>query len=431
MTEDEDMRPRGGCKVTILCVTGGGASTTELGEGENLPEGKEARRRYLCIQEIINTEKSYVEDLEALVNVYMNPIKASGSLTNDQFSTIFSSLEVLLPMHKKIVEDLAKDEEFVGRAFITMCSFLKMYSSYCANQEKAIELLEKLKTNIGFMKVLNDCQSDPRAKGQNLSSFIIKPVQRICKYPLLFRELINHTPEDSPDYESIVETKNKIDEVVMYINERKRRIEQQRKMIEINDCVDGEWEEDLIVPARYWIAEYKVQGKVLGRPSKISDYMLFLFNNILLVTKIAGQHGKPYNLKGFIPLTECKIVVISNTEEEENSFEVTRVGIPGGAAAGGATAAAAAAAGGSAGGGKEQPGPLRFQFFCETEAERDLIVKEIKTTIKEMQKLIFSGKMIGSNTILASMTSNPSAAAAANQSHHNQQPPSSTTTTSV
>lgn len=412
MTEDEDVRPKGGCKVTILCVTGGGANT-DYDNDENLPEGKEERRRYLIIQEIINTEKSYVEDLEILVNVYMNPIRASGSLTNEQFSSIFSSVEVLLPMHKKIVEDLSKDEEFVGRAFTSMCSFLKMYSAYCANQEKATEVIEKLKTNIGFMKVINDCQSDPRAKGQNLSSYIIKPVQRICKYPLLFRELISHTPKDSPDYESIMETKDKIDEVVMYINERKRRMEQQRKMLEINEHVEGEWEEELIVPARYWISEYKLLGKALGRPSKISDYMLFLFNNLLLVTKIVGsytpgQHNKSFNLKGFIPLTECRIVVISDTDDEKNSFEVSRTGSTVNTSQNLSSSSSSGSSSNSSSDKKDAPLPLRFQFYCETESERDLIVKEIRTTIKDMQKMIFSGKMIGSNTLLASMTSSSS-----------------------
>ena len=424
MTGDDDLKPKGGDKVTILCVTSGGANT-EFGDSESLPEGKEERRRYLCVQEVINTETSYVEDLEALVNVYMNPIKASGTLTNEQFSSIFSNIEVLLPMHIKIVQDLKEDGNFVGRAFMSMCSFLKMYSAYCANQEKAIEVIEKLKTNIAFMKVLNDCQSDPRAKGQNLSSYIIKPVQRICKYPLLFRELISHTPKDNPDYKSLMDTKEKIDEVVMYINERKRRMEQQRKMFEILNFVDGDWEEDLVNPARYWIADFKVQGKALGRPSKISDYMLFLFNNLLIVTKIAGnkipsQHSKPYTLKGFIPLTECKVIVISSTESEKNSFEVSRSNssAASSSAAGGGISSSSGGSGNCSGGGIGTGCVTRFQFYCETEADLELIVKTLKSAIKDMQKLIFSGKMIGSDSLLASMTSNPTAVPA-------QQPASS------
>lgn len=34
----------------------------------------------------------------------------------------------------------------------------------------------------------------------NLHDYLIKPVQRICKYPLLFKELLKCTPAEHPDY---------------------------------------------------------------------------------------------------------------------------------------------------------------------------------------------------------------------------------------
>lgn len=37
----------------------------------------------------------------------------------------------------------------------------------------------------------------------DLQSFIVKPVQRLPKYILLYKDLLKHTPEVHPDYENI------------------------------------------------------------------------------------------------------------------------------------------------------------------------------------------------------------------------------------
>ena len=40
-----------------------------------------------------------------------------------------------------------------------------------------------------------NCVADPRAKGLMLSSYLLKPLQRICKYPLLIREVCCSHPK--------------------------------------------------------------------------------------------------------------------------------------------------------------------------------------------------------------------------------------------
>jgi hypothetical protein len=40
-------------------------------------------------------------------------------------------------------------------------------------------------------------------KGSDLVSFLVKPVQRLPKYVLLYKDLLKHTDKDHPDYENI------------------------------------------------------------------------------------------------------------------------------------------------------------------------------------------------------------------------------------
>lgn len=64
------------------------------------------------------------------------------------------------------------------------------YVRFCSCQLTAAMTLQKLtETNPAFCEVTKKCQSDHRTKGLPLSSFLIKPMQRITKYPLLVQKV--------------------------------------------------------------------------------------------------------------------------------------------------------------------------------------------------------------------------------------------------
>lgn len=57
----------------------------------------------------------------------------------------------------------------------------------------------------------------------NLGSFLIKPVQRVMRYPLLLMELLGATPESHHDRPLLTEALQAIKEINVNINEYKRR----------------------------------------------------------------------------------------------------------------------------------------------------------------------------------------------------------------
>lgn len=52
---------------------------------------------------------------------------------------------------------------------------------------------------------------------------LIKPVQRVLKYPLLFKEILLLTPEYDVDYESLVLVNHEMELLADHINEIKKR----------------------------------------------------------------------------------------------------------------------------------------------------------------------------------------------------------------
>ena len=57
----------------------------------------------------------------------------------------------------------------------------------------------------------------------NLGSFLIKPVQRVMRYPLLLMELLNATPDSHHDRPLLAKALLSIKEINVNINEFKRR----------------------------------------------------------------------------------------------------------------------------------------------------------------------------------------------------------------
>lgn len=69
------------------------------------------------------------------------------------------------------------------------------YITFCSKQLESAALLQKLtETSVAFREVVKRCQSHRATKGMPLSSFLIKPMQRITRYPLLISKILDNTP---------------------------------------------------------------------------------------------------------------------------------------------------------------------------------------------------------------------------------------------
>lgn len=67
---------------------------------------------------------------------------------------------------------------------------MSAYIRFCSCQISAASYFQKLfETCPGFTELVKKCQQNPRTKGMPLSSFLIKPMQRITKYPLIIKKV--------------------------------------------------------------------------------------------------------------------------------------------------------------------------------------------------------------------------------------------------
>ncbi|KAI8847552.1 Dbl homology domain-containing protein [Chytridium lagenaria] len=125
--------------------------------------------------------------------------------------------------------------EQVGDIFIRVSDYLKMYAMYCSNHPYAVMKLQALRNAKAIAKFLDQCASMPESRSLGLQHFLLKPIQRICKYPLFLRELIKNTESDHPDSANLIKALLKIETVVTIVNEGARQAEGVHKMLELQN----------------------------------------------------------------------------------------------------------------------------------------------------------------------------------------------------
>ncbi|KAK9338523.1 hypothetical protein V1521DRAFT_201824 [Lipomyces starkeyi] len=211
-------------------------------------ELKRQWKRIRLIRELIDTEIAYLSDLRYyrasalrqsfitkgdVVEIFAN---FTGVLEfTHQFCISLRSAGASAMLHEKGQEDevdcggiLDEQESSVGDTFLQAIPQLeKVYKVYCHSHEASIQRLHRLTTNnpTQMSRWLDACHqaSLSRTKAWNLESLLIKPVQRLMKYPLLVKSLAECTPISHPDKDSLGKAAIDIQGVADRTNEEKRR----------------------------------------------------------------------------------------------------------------------------------------------------------------------------------------------------------------
>ncbi|KAI8882148.1 hypothetical protein K501DRAFT_187400 [Backusella circina FSU 941] len=121
-----------------------------------------------------------------------------------------------------------------------MSSMDHIYGDYCKRHEDALCRIQELNARPSAQAFFTKCKESMQGRTMcwDLPSLLIKPVQRILKYPLLLREIVQLTPENHPDYDQLVLAASEIQHVADHINEIKRRKELIEQLIGEKKRVD-------------------------------------------------------------------------------------------------------------------------------------------------------------------------------------------------
>uniref|UniRef100_A0A8C0FXP3 TIAM Rac1 associated GEF 2 n=1 Tax=Bubo bubo TaxID=30461 RepID=A0A8C0FXP3_BUBBB len=318
----------------------------------------DADRLRKVIQELMDTEKSYVKDLSCLFELYLEPLQNETFLTQDEMESLFGSLPEMLDFQKVFLETLedgiSSSSDFntletpsqfrkllfsLGGSFLYYADHFKLYSGFCANHIKVQKVLERAKTDSAF-KAFLDARNPTKQHSSTLESYLIKPVQRVLKYPLLLKELVSLTDNESEEHYHLTEALKAMEKVASHINEMQKIYEDYGTVFdqlvadqsgtekEVTELSMGELLMHSIVS---WLNPFPS----LGKARKDLELTVFVFKRAVILvykenyklkkkmpTNVRAAHSygdlDPFKFRWLIPLSALQ-VRLGNTAGTENS----------------------------------------------------------------------------------------------------------------
>ena len=145
------------------------------------------------------------------------------ALYADDTQAIFANLEELCRCATVLLELMDREGERVtvlAHAFIQVTPFFKLYAFYCRNYERALSTLATCRSKVPALSdFLNRQAALPQCRGLSLESYLIKPVQRLTKYPLFWKDLLKSVPHAHPQRAMLEKAEELVRTVSMAVNQ--------------------------------------------------------------------------------------------------------------------------------------------------------------------------------------------------------------------
>ncbi|EUC40309.1 hypothetical protein COCMIDRAFT_109154 [Bipolaris oryzae ATCC 44560] len=288
-------------KVLDELVARGKISGVTAGSGEDA-DGVVTKRtqREHIIDELVKTERTYVQHLE-LLQEFKKLVEEKGVISGDLVHDIFLNLNALLDFQRRFLIRVEQtnaqpaEEQNWGNLFVLYKDAFKVYEPYIANQRKceatAMREFDKLKETGGPEEMRQMVESPTL-----LASFLLKPFQRLTKYPLLLQQLRDKGDLDEGRREDISKGIEAASSVLAGTNDAIAREERVEAVEELKMLVE-DWKGhriegfgDLLLHGQYTV----LKGESMSSKNEEREYKIYLFEMILLCCKEINVN-KPKN----------------------------------------------------------------------------------------------------------------------------------------
>ena len=161
--------------------------------GPNAPEQapKSMTRRQYILRELVETERQYVHHLQNL-QMLKKELEEVGALTGDAIHNIFLNLNNLLDFAQRFLirieqqNELPEGQQNWGRLFVHYKDPFRQYEPFIANQRRC-ETTMQAEWDKMVATARSPLTHQMLANPSILNGFLLKPFQRLTKYPLLLK----------------------------------------------------------------------------------------------------------------------------------------------------------------------------------------------------------------------------------------------------
>ncbi|XP_021380038.1 rho guanine nucleotide exchange factor 7-like isoform X3 [Mizuhopecten yessoensis] len=298
-------------------VTPKGAAEVPVFKRESMPY-----YHNVVLQNVIDTEKTHVQEMTMVLQTYIQPIQGSTILTPTEYLQLVGNLEEIVAFQNNFLnslEECAKctpHQRRVGGAFMKHAPRLKeLYLAYCANHPRAVAILQNKREDLSkFMESIGATNA-----AMALTSNLYKPFTRLDKYPSLLKELERHVEEshvDRGDTQRAIAVYRDIANACMDV----RKLKEMEYEI-LTSAIKG-WEGEEMTKLGEVVHLSHVQVETLAGDK--CDRIFVLFPSVLVMLSMSPRLSG-YQYEGSLPLSGMSVCLCEDEAENQESlsFEIS------------------------------------------------------------------------------------------------------------
>uniref|UniRef100_A0A8C4GE32 Ephexin-1 n=1 Tax=Dicentrarchus labrax TaxID=13489 RepID=A0A8C4GE32_DICLA len=285
--------------------------------------------------ELVTSEASYYKSLEILETHFLrNPILIN-TLSQSDMHFLFSNIEEVMKASERFLMDL---EHRIEKSILIsdVCDIVyhhavehfSVFIKYVINQvyqEKNYRRI--LEGNQAFRETMAALENHPRVRGLSFTSFLILPFQRITRLKLLVQNILKKAEENSEREANAIKAHQQLEQIVKECNEGVRKMSRTEELISIEKTLEFKSKSVPIISHSRWLLK-KGEVQLMTGPKSTrtmrsrklyQPVYLFLFNNLLLVTKRSSSGDK------FQVLDSCTRAMLRTEDLEDQGQQLANV----------------------------------------------------------------------------------------------------------
>uniref|UniRef100_A0A0A9VXD6 Rho guanine nucleotide exchange factor 16 n=1 Tax=Lygus hesperus TaxID=30085 RepID=A0A0A9VXD6_LYGHE len=281
--------------------------------------------------ELITSEASYYKSLTVLERTFANSpaFKDELVIPKVDYKTLFGNIGPVRQCSESMLAGLEKcwQESILLDGICDVILEIanekfKAYKRYCSHQVAIERTLKRLKKNPVFLEKLAALESSPACHSLSLSSFLLLPMQRVTRLPLLMDAIMTKLEIGSSEFQSCQAALLALNKVVHDCNEAARTTERLEEMGALSRAIvfPKHIRPLPLMSASRWLVrsgqviQYNLDTKLTfskkltaPRPTKLT---LFLFTDLFFITKKKSDES-------FTVLTYCQRNFVQMSAEED------------------------------------------------------------------------------------------------------------------
>ena len=290
-----------------------------------------SQKIFLAAEELKTTEETFHNILTMLdvdFRNFINERNKDGKIVSEiKFSKIFSNMGAIRILSGNLLKDFSYCiEEWEGSSpnnykiahvLIRKGPYLKLFADYIRDYDKNIPLFQELLTNYPeFKEAVKQFEECECCQNLSVTSFFIKPIQRIPQYQMLMKEYlkqiskVNYVHPDKADTERALEIVTK---AAVHVNEKIRKMEKFHELLDLKAKLGNP--NDFMKGGRHLLRHDMIRIRT-RREEKLC--YLILFTDILIVADFIKQRvDLTQNLMQICDQLELELITVEESRHKQ------------------------------------------------------------------------------------------------------------------